>query len=210
MTPPLSLFLLGASRGTGLEVAKLARSRGHQVFTMIRTPSQTLEDLGVIPFIGDALDKARTAEVYRMCPGVDAVISTLGGSPDCPSPDYTGIVNLVDSISASGKTPRLLLTSSLGAGESRAYASERLLAALGTILEEKTKAEAYVAASGLPYTIIRPGRLLDQQATHTATLSTDPSLHGSLSRADLAELILATLGDPDSIGQTYSAIDPAI
>jgi len=203
-----TLFLLGASRGTGLEIAKLARAQGHRVYAMVRTPSPALEALGVEMQIGDAMDRVATEAAYRRCGEVEAVISTLGGTPGEPNPNHVGTVHLVDAIVACNETPRLVITSSLGAGESRAYASERLLAALGAILEAKTKAEAYVAASGLPYTIVRPGALRDRPASHTALLSPDPGRWGSLSRADLAALLLATLETAETIGQTYSAIDP--
>ncbi len=205
---PHSLLLLGASRGAGLEVARLARSRGRPVFALTRSFSEPLERLGVVQLHGDALDPGRMAETCRLSAGAAAVVCTMGGGPVGASADFAGVVHAVEGAREAG-IRRFLLVSSLGAGESRAYASERLLAAIGPVLEEKSRAEEFLAASGLDFTILRPGRLLDGPATGGGALSPDPAVHGGITRADLAALLLDCLEQPESVGRTFSAVDRA-
>jgi nucleoside-diphosphate-sugar epimerase len=212
MKNPLpSLLLFGASRATGFEVAKLARSRGYPVAALSRSFSEPLEQLGVTQHSGDALDGARVAEICHACKDASVLIYTMGSgfeSAPGPSVDFAGVVNAVDAARAAG-IPRFILLTSLGAGESRAYASERLLAALGTVLEEKTKGEEYLAASGLDYLILRPGRLVDEPVTGNGTLSESPAVHGNISRADLAAVILDCLDRKADTGRVFSAVDRA-
>ena len=212
MTNPLpSLLLFGASRATGLEVARLARSRSYPVAALSRSFSEPLEQLGVTQFSGDALDRTRVTEICHACKDASVLIYTMGSGFEAapgPSVDFAGVVNAVDAARAAG-IPRFVLLTSLGAGDSRAYASERLLAALGTVLEEKTRGEEYLAASGLDYLILRPGRLIDEPVTGGGALSESPAVHGNISRADLAALILDSLNRKDCTGRIFSAVDRA-
>jgi uncharacterized protein YbjT (DUF2867 family) len=73
----------------------------------------------------------------------------------------------------------------------------------------KGQAEDHLRASGLDYTIVRPGGLGDVKATGTAVLADDPQAFSYLSRADLADLTVQALGDPTAIGKTYNAYDPS-
>lgn len=201
MKAPLLLF--GASRGTGLELARLARHAGWTVHAMTRSQSAELEEIGVRQISGTADDAARVAEVCQQCRDAGAVISSLGGGTS----DGDGTIHVIDAVRAAG-IRRFILVSSLGAGESRAHASQRLLDAIGPVLEEKTRAENHLKASGLEFTIVRPGQLLDGPTTGRATLREDPSLHGGIPRAELAALLLGCLDEPASIGRTFTAVVP--
>jgi uncharacterized protein YbjT (DUF2867 family) len=200
-----ALLLFGASRGTGFELARLARQAGSPVYAMTRSHSEDLEQLGVHQFTGDAAEASRTAEACIPFHDVEAAISTMGGGTS----DGDGNIHVIDAVRAAG-IRRFVLVSSLGAGESRAYASQRLLDAIGPVLEEKTRAEIHLAGSGLDFTILRPGQLLDGLPTGQAVLREDPSLHGGIPRAELAGLILQVLENPDSIGRTYTAVIPKV
>ncbi len=199
------ILIFGASRGTGLETVRLARAQGWEVHAFVRSTSSALESLGVHQHTGDALDAARVAEVCAKCSRADAVISTMGGGPIGASSDFAGVANAVDGAKAA-KIDRFLLVSSLGAGESRRHASERLLQAIGEILEEKTRGEEHLLASGLRSTIIRPGRLVDEPQPGGGALVEDPGVHGDLGRSDLAELLIASIKAPQTENRVFSAV----
>lgn len=201
-----SLLLFGASRGVGLEVARLARSSGCAVAAMTRTPSAELAGLGVRQFPGDACQRKRLFEALRDGPRAEAVVCTISGGPLGASADCMGTINVIDGAKRLGIS-RFLLVSSLGAGNSRPHASQKLISAIGPILDEKTRAEDHLMASGLEFTIIRAGGLLNGAATGRAGLHEDPGVHGRISRADLAALIMDCLGNPDSIGRIFSAVE---
>ncbi len=199
------LLLFGAARGAGLETARLARAHGWEVDALVRTPSPALAALGVRQHVGDALDAARVAAVCRACAGAVAAIGTMGGGPPGASADFLGTAHAVDGVAAAG-IGRFVLVSSLGAGESRAHASALLLAAIGEVLAEKTRAEAHLAASGLRYTVLRPGRLVNAPQPGGGALVEDPAVHGDLGRGDLAALLLACVNAPQTEGKVYSAL----
>ena len=53
----MKILVIGASRGIGLEVVKLALARGHDVTTLLRDPARlSLEDERLRKLRGDALD----------------------------------------------------------------------------------------------------------------------------------------------------------
>jgi uncharacterized protein YbjT (DUF2867 family) len=73
----------------------------------------------------------------------------------------------------------------------------------------KTRAEDHLRASGIDYTIIRPGGLGDVKETGTAVLTEDTKAFSYIARDDLATLAVAALGDASTIGKAYSAYDPS-
>jgi uncharacterized protein YbjT (DUF2867 family) len=82
--------------------------------------------------------------------------------------------------------------------------------ALSKVIPLKTQAEDHLKASGLDYTIIRPGGLPPGIGTGGGILSEDPTTMGFIVRSDLARLILGVLDDPRTIGKTLAAVDPAL
>jgi uncharacterized protein YbjT (DUF2867 family) len=76
------IFLAGASRGVGREIAKSLIAEGSHVVALLRSESARpdLEALGLTVAIGDALDADAIASLVAKQP-FDAIISTLGGKP---------------------------------------------------------------------------------------------------------------------------------
>ena len=93
-----------------------------------------------------------------------AVVSTLGArAVKGTRPDFEGNRNAVDAARSAGVT-RFVLVTVIGAGDSYAASPWIARRVLDTVMKEKTKAEDYLKTSGLDYTIIRPGGLLDKEA----------------------------------------------
>ncbi len=206
--PTRRMLLFGGTRGTGFEVGRLARARSWEVVALARPKSafDGLTALGCTVVIGDALEPHDVRAMARTHGQGAVVVSTLGGGPVGRSADCWGVMTVVDAMVIAG-VRRLVLVSSLGAGDSRAFASDKLIAAIGAVLEEKTRAEAYAIGAGLDLTILRPGGLLSTPATGGGALFDTPRVHGRIARADLAHLILDCLDTPASIGRTLSAVD---
>ncbi|EME71047.1 hypothetical protein H261_04777, partial [Paramagnetospirillum caucaseum] len=131
---------------------------------------------------------------------------TLGGRPPGRPVDHLGNVNVADTAKAFGAS-RMVLVTSLGCGDSRAYASERLLDAIGEVLLAKTQAEDHLRASGVPHVIVRPGGLVGDPPTGQGALYGDARVHGRITRPDLAAVLLPCLTDRLVLGRTLSAID---
>jgi uncharacterized protein YbjT (DUF2867 family) len=207
-TGEMHVLVFGATGKLGVEITRLLTARGEKVTAFVRpTSDRTLiEPLGVDFLVGDALD----AESVLAAAGkgeFDAVITTIGGFGDV-MPDYLGNKNVFDAAQAEGIS-RVIMISSIGAGNS--YDSAPLISrlALAKVLPLKTQAEEYLQASGLDYTIIRPGGLPPGAGSGGGILSEDVSTMGFINRQDLAPLIVGVLYDSRTVGKILAAIDPA-
>ncbi|MEL7333891.1 MAG: SDR family oxidoreductase [Cyanobacteria bacterium J06560_2] len=202
------VFLAGASRGVGREVAKQLVVNGHQVLALLRSDQAKadLEAMGVSIVKGDAMDPEAMNKIMQDYP-VEAVISTIGGLPDegAPRADFLGNKNLIDA--AAAKAQQFILISSIGSGNSYRALPPNVLEVLGPLLKEKAQAEEHLSKSGVPYTVIRPGGLVSESATGKEVLTADPTVAGSIPRAGLATLIVQCLGKQTAMNEVFSAID---
>lgn len=203
------IFLAGASRGVGREIAKQLAVADHQVTALLRSDQAEadLSAMGITVVKGDALDaKAMSQVLTQHAP--DAVITTIGGLPSDRGmrPDFLGNKNLMDAAIAA-KTTRFILITSIGCADSAQALPPQALETLGAVLEEKTKAEAHLVDSGLVYTIIRPGGLLSQPVTGQEVLTEDVTVAGSIPRIGVAKLAIACLMSDRAKNKIFSAID---
>ena len=202
------VLVFGATGRTGRHIAALADGGVVKLHAVGRDPAR----LAALPgspdwSVADVADADAIATLIRaVMPS--AVVSIVGGRTDNGFIDETGNIAIARAAQASGLR-RIIQVSSLGCGDSRSYASERLLAAIGTVLEAKTRAEDYLRGLDLDWTIIRPGGLTEADATGTGALYDDPRVHGRIACADLAGLILGCLAAPASVRKALSAVDRA-
>lgn len=209
MTSESYIFLAGASRGVGREIAKCLIAQNRLVKALLRSPhtKPELEAIGIKVVMGDALARGDVETAMLGNEPIAAVISTIGGLPkDGERADYLGNKNLID-IAVKAKVEQFILISSIGSGESAAALSPQVLQALGPVLVEKEKAEQYLIDSGLRYTIIRPGGLKSEPATGNGILTTNYKVAGSIHRADVAQLTCQCLMSETAKNQVLSAID---
>jgi uncharacterized protein YbjT (DUF2867 family) len=206
-TSPDGILIFGATRGTGLELAKLLTARGDSVTAFVRPTSDRsgLEPLGVKFVVGDALSAddvqaAFAADSYR------AVVTTMGCFRCEVPPDYVGNKNVFDAAKMA-KVGRVMMISSVGAGNSADAPPWISKWILKDVLVLKTQAEEHLQSSGLAYTIIRPGGLKDAEATGKGLLTEDVMAMGIITRKDLAQLMLAALDDEAAANKIYTAKD---
>ncbi len=204
------VLLFGGARGTGFEVARILKSRGQAVSVCVRSGSDqsALKSLGVSLVVGNVLD-SETVKAAFSSGEFGAVLNCVGGIRGEPRPDYDGAKNIVDAAVAAG-VRRLVMLTAVGAGDSREMLSQKAWEVLGPVIELKTKGEEYLAASGLDYTILRPGGMNSDPATGAAIMTEDHTAMGTITRADLAQLVVACLDDESTIGKIFHAIDPSI
>jgi uncharacterized protein YbjT (DUF2867 family) len=204
------VLIFGASRGTGLEVARILAARGEPVTAFVRPSSDVsaLEALPVRLVRGDTLNPEEVAAAFAAGP-FRAVVNTVGGRRGEPRPDHLGVKITADAARAAGVS-RYLLVTAIGCGDSRGAVGPRVLEFLGAVLEEKTLGENALQASGLDWTILRPGGMTFEPASGTAIKTEDQTVMGVIHRADLARLVVECLDDPATIRRIYHTIDPAI
>jgi nucleoside-diphosphate-sugar epimerase len=203
-----SIFLAGASRGVGNQVARILNTQNIPVLALIRsttnpTELQALNNIETV--VGDALNLADVTNA--MTGKISAIISTIGGMPqDGQRADFAGNKQLIDAAVKAGVN-KFILVSSLGAGATKDSIPAAAYASLASVLAEKEQAEAYLIASGLNYTIIRPGGLKSEPATGNGVLTLDTHVAGSICRADVATLVCKCLDSAMAEGKVLSAFD---
>jgi len=226
------ILVVGGTRGTGLEIVRQLKALGEEVVVTVRPTSNTdaLDALGVETVVMDALKPEQVRNAVS--PGrYTAIVSTLGTSAsDLPKrqnplqalvkgqtkmdpnkrPDFVGNRSLMDAARAAD-IQRFVLVTVIGAGNSADAVPLPARRGHNEVIPLKTQAEDYLRDSGLAYTIIRPGGLGPRNlaATGTAKLTEDAAAFSYMGRTDLAELTVAALGDPATIGKTYTAYDPS-
>jgi len=228
VSPGGKILIVGGTRGTGLETVKLLLERGEDVTAVVRATSDVdaLNALGVKQVVADALD---AEQVRRAIPAGEyrSVISLLGTSArDLPTrqnplqalirgqtkmdpnkrPDFIGNRNVMDAAQAAG-VERFIFVTAIGGGESHDALPLPARRGHNEVLPLKQQAEEHLRASNMKHTIIRPGGLSDGVSTGAAKLTEDPMSFSYISRIDTAKLVVAALGDPQTIGKTYTAYD---
>jgi len=209
MTEKSHIFLAGASRGVGREIAKYLTEQKMQVTALLRSTKTAteLQAMGIKIAAGDALDAAAVEAVMAGGEPIHAVISTIGGLPqDGERADYLGNKNLIDCAVKAG-VQKFILVSSIGSGNSDAALPPQALETLGAVLIEKEKAENHLIQSGLIYTVIRPGGLKSEAATGNGILTEDFRVAGTIHRADVAQLVCKCLVSDAANNKVLSAVD---
>ncbi len=200
------VLIFGATRNTGLEIAKILVARGEPVTAFVRPTSnlENLEPLDVTYFKGDAMN---AEDVARAIASKDfkAVISTLGGGRGEKSPDVVGTINMVDAMAITGPK-RFLVVTIIGPGKSISMVPRQQVVQLGPIIKLKEEAENYIMASDLDYTIIRPGQLTSNPRTGIIRMDLEPAPTGPITRADLADMVVSAYDDDSTIRKVYQTI----
>ena len=183
----LTVLVVGANGSIGrLAVAESLR-RGHRTRALVRDTRRGASlpaDAEIV--VGDLTSPATLADAVD---GVDGVVFTHGshgGAAEAERVDYGAVRNVLEAL--GGRRARIALMTAIGVTKHT----------LGH--DWKRRGERLVRASGLPYTIVRPGwfdynepeqeRLVMLQGDRR--WASDPS-DGVVSRAQIAQVLVASL-----------------
>jgi uncharacterized protein YbjT (DUF2867 family) len=190
----MNLLVLAANGRSGRLVVEQALAAGHTVTALVRSPEKlTIGNASLRVVVGDATDESAVADAME---GVDAVISTLGGTGSVIADSTRAIV------AAARRTGvrRVLVLSSFAVERDRLNAPSRLLTgiAMGAIVKDKTAGEQVLRASDLDWTIVYASLLTDGPATGSVSVLPESAKRGMsqrITRADVAEwLVQAATG----------------
>jgi putative NADH-flavin reductase len=209
----MRLTIFGASGGTGRQIVEQALAAGHDVTAVVRDPARVgMRHDRLELVVADALDPVAIAPAVT---GADAVVSALGPrSSRAPSSIMSaGTASILDAMRAAG-TSRLVVVSAapVATDDDGTTVPYRLLMApilralLRRLYADMAVMEEAIKHSGMDWTIVRPPRLTDGPMTGTYRRAVDTNLRRGyrISRADLADAILASLDDQDTVKRTIA------
>ncbi len=206
-----TILIIGASRGIGLETVKAGLAAGHDVRAFSRSAlGIPLSDPRLTKIAGDALNRAGIDTALK---GADAVIQSLGVASAQELIFGTTLFSattrvLVDAMKAAN-VRRLIAVTGAGAGNSRGrigFLYDNLLfpLLLQRVYSDKDIAEEIITASGLDWTIARPGGLTNSAKTgrYKALPDMKDWRGGFISRADVADFLVKQVGDTSMLRKT--------
>ena len=196
----MDVLVAGGHGKIALRLLRLLAADGHRARGLIRKPEQAadLEAVGAVAVLGDLEADASLVEYLQ---GADVVVFAAGAGPGSGperkrTVDLGGAVKLADAALAVG-VRRYVMISSIGADRPQVASG-----AMRPYLEAKAEADQYLMASGLEYTIVRPGSLSDGPGTGRVHLSRELGGRGDVPRDDVAAVIAEVLDAPNTIGVT--------
>jgi uncharacterized protein YbjT (DUF2867 family) len=201
----LHVVIAGGHGKVALRLTRLLHERGDRVRSLIRNPAHAgdVEAAGGEPVVCD-LEYLDADAVARVIAGAEAVVFAAGaGAGSGPerkwTVDYGGAVKLIDAAHADG-IDRYVMVSSRGADPDAPRNDT-----FGVYLRAKGLADAELRASGLAYTIVRPGWLTDDPGTGHIRAGEHVD-DGSISRDDVAAVLALALHDPTLAGVTFEVV----
>lgn len=194
--PKLKVLVIGASGSIGRLAVDEALRQGHAVRALVRDQGRARDlpaeaervvgDLTQVPSLRPAVD------------GIDAIVFTHGGDGGgkaaAEAVDYGGVRTVLEAL--DGRAVRIALMTSIGVTNREGSYNRST-----QIHDWKRRGERLVRASGLPYTIVRPG-WFDYNARDQHRLvflqgdtrhAGDPS-DGVVARQQIAQVLVHSLG----------------
>jgi uncharacterized protein YbjT (DUF2867 family) len=199
----MNVVVAGGHGKVALRLLRRLAERGDRARGLIRNPDHAadLEAAGAEPVLSDL---EQEDDVAHHVEGADAIVFAAGAGPGSGparkrTMDLGGAVKLIDAARAVG-IARYVIVSSMGAGN-----PERASGPMRPYLEAKTQADERLAASGLDYTIVRPGGLTDEPGSGRIRAGLELSF-GQVSRDDVAATLVAVLDADNTIGKTFDLL----
>lgn len=191
------VLVVGASGSIGRQVVAIGARAGFAIRALVRQAVQAeVFPPDVEVAAGDLTD---ASSLVRALEGIDAVVFTHGANGRPPGPeavDYGAVRNVL--VALRGRKVRVALMSTVGVTDRKGAH------------DWKRRGERLIRASGMPYTIVRPGWfdfngpdqhrivMLQGDRHHTGTPS-----DGVISRRQLAKILLWSLRSEAAQGKTF-------
>ena len=202
----MDVAVAGGHGKVALRLLRILSERGDRALGLIRNPDQAsdLEAVGATP-AGADLENLDPDPVATVISGCDAVVFAAGAGPGSGparkrTVDYGGAVKLIDACKSAG-IRRYLMVSAMGVRDPAARGPE-----MRPYYEAKLEADQALAASGLDYTIVRPGRLTDDPGTGLIQAAEQLERIGAIPRDDVAATLAGCLDADNTIGKSFDLL----
>lgn len=200
----MRIAIAGGHGQVALALSRLLAA-DHQVTGIIRNSDHAVDvrDAGAEPLELD-LEDATTEDLARRLAGVDAVVFAAGAGPGSGAArketvDHGAAVLLRDAAVVAGVTDYLMV-SAMGTDDPPTDDD-----VFSVYLRAKARADRAVMDSALDWTIVRPGRLSDDEPTGRVALARHVD-RGAIPRADVAAVLAAVLVRKDTRGHVFEVV----
>ncbi|MEU4165892.1 SDR family oxidoreductase [Streptomyces sp. NPDC026665] len=202
----MRIVIAGGHGQIALRLERLLSARGDEVAGIIRRAEQgdDLRAAGAEPVLCD-LESASVEEVAAHLQGADAAVFAAGAGPGSGADrkqtvDKGAAILFADAAERAG-VRRHVVVSSMGADP--AHAGDDIFDAY---LRAKGEADEYVRGrTGLDWTILRPGGLIDDAGTGLVRLEASTG-RGMIPRDDVAAILAELVDTPATAGLTLEAV----
>lgn len=201
-----TVVIFGGDTDPAYRVAQKARAAGMKVISVSRGPRNpdAPKRAGVEWLTCDPTRRAEVDKVFTGRNGPDvAVVCLLGGSPQL---NTQGNINVIDGAVAAG-VKRLVLTTSIGCGDSAAVLDPFVKAIAGRAIRAKEWAEKHVRTTALDWTIVRAGGTTRRPGTGNAVLTDSTTVTGYISLPDLGDMLFLALSSSRTVHRALAAVD---
>ena len=199
----MDVAIAGGHGKVGLRLGRLLAERGDRARALIRNPEHRddVRATGAEPLLCDIEGAADPAPAIE---GADAVVFSAGagagsGADRKWTVDYAGAAKLMVAARALG-VARYVIVSSIGTASPPDDDD-----VFSIYLRAKARADDELRASGLDWTVVRPGRLTDDPGTGRVEAG-ESVPRGEVARDDVAATLLAVLDEPGTIGLTFELV----
>jgi hypothetical protein len=214
-----SILVIGGTRGTGKLAIDCAIAQGYSVTLLARDPAKAKVLFGdTVAIVNGDVTRPATLQTLEWS-SFDAIIYTvditggIGGRGFFASRQNIydivcgGVINTIDAAKDRGFKRQFILLTTLGL-EQRSLVMNLLdLLKPGVVRASQDKA-TYLIQSGFPYTIVQAGALHDRFVSREPLVISQGDipmqLNYQISRQHLAQILVATIGNPVAINQTFN------
>ncbi|MCY8532345.1 SDR family oxidoreductase [Bacillus vallismortis] len=198
----MKVLLIGANGQIGQRLVSLFRDNpDHSVRAMVRKEEQkaSLEAAGAEAVLANL--EGSPEEIAAAAKDCDAIIFTAGsggstGYDKTLLVDLDGAAKAIEAADIAG-IKRFIMVSAL-----QAHNRENWNESLKPYYVAKHYADKILEASGLTYTIIRPGGLRNEPGTGAVSAAADLE-RGFISREDVAKTVIASLDETNTENQAF-------
>ena len=185
----MKILVIGATGSIGREVIAEARSQQLEIHALSRDPQASL--LGCTMFIGDGTNPD---DIKPALVDVDAVILTHGNDSQPEAVNYGVVAALLEALGT--KQVHISLMSSINITQAREPYAD--------LMNWKRRGERLLRASGLPYTIVRPGWFDNGSVTDQRIVfqQGDTIAMAKVKRKHVAQTLIAACQTPAAQGIT--------
>jgi uncharacterized protein YbjT (DUF2867 family) len=198
----MRIAVAGAHGQIARQLHPLLADRGHRVTGLIRNPDQadTVRRFGAEPIVCDLEGEA---DLSAFVDHADAIIFAAGAGPGSNIDrkwrlDRDGALKLIDAAERTG-IERFVMVSVMNPDQPRGSEVFR------AYLQAKSEADAALQRSRLDWTIVRPGRLTDDDATGRVTIARQLE-RAAIPRADVAATLAETIDMPETKHWSFDVV----